>query len=128
MRIAVAVLLALMSGACGGARRSPEAAVRALVDAARDQEAEEVYGLLGPRTRARLAVDARRGGEQAGRRVLRPSDLLSVGFTPPGFVLDDTHELERSRDHAIVEAVGRRGERERVELVKESDGWKVELP
>ena len=124
----ILVGLACALAGCGGSRRSPEAAVRALVDAARDEDSAEVWRLLGARTRARLTEDARRGGEQAGRRVLLAPDLLAVGWSAPGFVVLETRELARTRDSAVIEAIGRGGERERLDLVLEADGWKMELP
>src|SRR5438067_1404131 len=111
--------------ACGG---SPVAAVRALDEAARDGDLDEVVKLLGPSTRARLAADARRAGQLAGRRDLPAHELLAAGWTLPRFRLHQVRVVSRAGDSAVVEVSGAHGEKETVTLVREADGWKVELP
>lgn len=119
-----ASVLALMVG-CGG---GPEAAVRSLEEAAREGDAERAMKLLGPATRARLETDARRAAEQAGRRAIAPSTLLAAGWTAARYELSEVRTVARGADRAVVETGGRRGERERIELVREGGAWKVELP
>ena len=65
------VAIALLLAACGGAR-SPDGAVRALAEAAEAGDRDAVYALLGPATRARLATDAERAAQAAGRREIGP--------------------------------------------------------
>jgi hypothetical protein len=121
------LVAALLFAACGG--RSPSAAVRALDEAAREGDVERVMKLLGPRTRARLEADAKRAGEQAGRRKLAASELLAAGWTPPAFELDSATEVAHDATHATVETRGRcAGCVRQVEVVREGDAWKVELP
>lgn len=127
MRARALFVAALFAG-CGGPARSPSAAVRALDEAARSGDTEAAFRLLGPRTRARLEADARRAAEQAGRRSLAPSELLAAGWTTARFEIDGASEISRNGDVATVEIRGRRGERARVEVVREGDVWRVELP
>jgi hypothetical protein len=102
--------------------------VRALVEAAAAGDRAEVARLLGPRTRARLADEARRDAELSGRRTVAAEELLAVGWSPPAWRLADARELERRGDRATVEVRGAGGERQRVECVRVAGGWRVELP
>ncbi|MSP58925.1 MAG: hypothetical protein EXR72_01050 [Myxococcales bacterium] len=113
---------------CRGSTRSPVRTVQELSEAAREGDLGRVMRLIGPRTRARLEADARRAGEQAGRRKIQPSELLAAGWTPPRYEFTEVYEVSRSGEVAEVEIAGRHGERERVEVVREGKEWKVELP
>ena len=84
--------------------------------------------LLGPRTRQKLADDARRASEQAGRRHLSAEELLGAGWSPPRWELRDARVLSKNGDAAVVEVLGRAGERATVDVVREAGRWKVELP
>ena len=69
---------------CGG-RDDPEAAVASLIAAARAGDRAAVYARFGPRTRSRidgLLSSAQRTG---GTRMLRPEDLVTVGWLPPAW-------------------------------------------
>lgn len=127
-RVATLVAVLLLVVGCGGPGRSPESAVRALAEAAEDGDVDAVMKRLGPSTRARLEADARRAAEQAGRRELDAKDLLAAGWTTPRFRLVEVRLVERRDHRAVVQTRGSHGESERVELVEEPDGWKVELP
>lgn len=122
--------LALAALAWAGCSRggSPAAAVQSLAEASREGDAARVLELLGPRTRARLAADARLAGQQAGRRAIAPEQLLAAGWTPPRFEVDALRELSRDDASALVEVRGSHGELERVEVVREAGAWKIELP
>jgi hypothetical protein len=121
------VLLGMLSGCSEGAGR-PTAAVQALGEATRSGDVDEIWKLLGPRTRRRLEADAQRAGMQAGRRRIEARDLLAVGLSPPRFAAAEMREVERNGDAAWVEVIGPHGDRERVQAIREKDGWKVELP
>lgn len=121
------VLLGIPSGCSDGAGR-PAAAVQALGEATRSGDVDEIWKLLGPQTRRRLEAGAQRAGIQAGRRRIAARDLLAVGWSPPRFILSEVREVERNGDAAWVEVIGPQGERERVQVIREKDGWKVELP
>jgi hypothetical protein len=125
---AFAALLAF--GACsshdGGS--SPEAAVQSLIAAARAGDRQAVYDRFGPRTRARideLLSSARRTG---ATRVLRPEDLVTVGWVPPAWEAAGTRVLRREGDEAEVEVYSGAGDRQSVRVVREAKSWKVELP
>jgi hypothetical protein len=118
--------IALFAVACGGAR-SPDGAVRALAEAAESGDRDAVYALLGPATRARLAADAERAAQAAGRRELGPADLVAAGWSPPKWHAADFDVLTRSGDRATVEIRGAAHERETVTCVLVGGQWRVEL-
>lgn len=121
------VFLGITSGCSDGAGR-PAAAVQALGEATRSGDVDELWKLLGPATRSRLEASAQRAGIQAGRRRIAARDLLAVGWSPPRFIPSEVREVERKGDVAWVEVIGPQGERQRVQVIREKDGWKVELP
>jgi hypothetical protein len=125
-----ALLLALGAVACsnhdGGS--SPEDAVQSLIAAARAGDRLAVYERFGPRTRARIdemLSSARRTG---ATRVLRPEDLVTVGWVPPAWEAAGTRVLHRDGDDAEVEVYSGGGDRQSVRVVREARSWKVELP
>lgn len=123
----IALLLALT--ACSGrAGRSPEGAVQLLIAAARAGDKAGVYQRLGPRTRARiegLQEGTRRTG---GRLVMKPEDFLSVGWAPAAWESSGMRTLRRQDTTAEVEVFSSSGDRHALELVREGEEWKVELP
>jgi hypothetical protein len=124
--LAVASITLFAGAACGG--KDPADAVRAFDRAAEAGARDQVYQLLGPATRARLEADARRASELSGRRGVRPEELLAIGWSPRRFRTASVRVLGRAGDHAEVEVIGERGERERLQLVLVPDGWRIELP
>ena len=126
------MLLAGLVAATGCSSRddgsSPEAAVQSLIAAARAGDRVAVYQRFGPRTRARiddLLSSARRTG---ATRVLRPEDLVTVGWVPPAWEAAGTRLLRRDGDDAEVEVYSGNGDRQSVHVVREAKSWKVELP
>jgi len=126
----LAVVSALLLGACSAGTRSPEGAVHALIEAAADGDRPAAFRLLGPATRTRLAASARRTAELSGQRELPAHEMLAVGWFPPRFHARTVREVSRTGgDHALVEVRGDHdGELERVDCVREQGAWKVELP
>jgi hypothetical protein len=129
-RTALAFAAVLALGACSGhdGGSSPEAAVQSLIAAARAGDRQAVYDRFGPRTRARideLLSSARRTG---ATRVLRPEDLVTVGWVPPAWEAAGTRVLRRDGDEAEVEVYSGAGDRQSVRVVREAKSWKVELP
>jgi hypothetical protein len=124
---AAALLLAVgCSGRDDGS--SPEGAVRSLIAAARAGDRLAVYQRFGPRTRARvenLLSSARKTG---ATRILRPEDLVTVGWVPPAWEAAGTRLLQRHGDEAEVEVYSGGGDRQSVRVVRENKSWKVELP
>jgi hypothetical protein len=133
-----ALLLAALAAAAAGCRqadeaRTPAGAVRAFARAADPRSAvrdrERVCSLIGPRTRARLQESAHRATQQAGsRRPFDWKDMLVVGMARPSYDLEDARVVEAGDRRALVEARGRGGAPEVVEVVREGELWKVELP
>jgi hypothetical protein len=125
------VLLASLGGAgCGGRDdgSSPEAAVESLIAAARAGDRAAVYARFGPRTRARvddLLSSAQRTG---GTRMLRPEDLVTVGWLAPAWEPAGTRLLRRDGTEAEVEVFSAAGDRQAIKTVQEGKAWKVELP
>jgi hypothetical protein len=125
--VKLALALAVVAAAgCGGAH-SPDGAVRALTEAAEAGDRAAVYQLLGPATRARLTADAARAAVAAGRRDIRPEELLGAGWSPPRWRANEFETIARQGDRATVEIRGKHGERERVDCLYTDGHWHVEL-
>lgn len=128
----LAAFVGLAAHAAGCSSRddgsSPETAVQSLIAAARAGDRLAVYQRFGPRTRARiddLLSSARRTG---ATRILRPEDLVTVGWVPPAWEAAGTRLLRRDGDDAEVEVYSGGGDRQSVRVVREAKSWKVELP
>ena len=128
LALAFGLALAVVAGCGGRDDANPEAAVRSLIAAARTGDRAGVYNRLGPRTRTRiddLLTTARRTG---GTRVLKPEDLVTVGWLPPAWEPAGTRLLRRDATEAEVEVYSAGGDRQAIKTVKEGKTWKVELP
>jgi hypothetical protein len=122
--------IASVGAGCGGRDdgSNPEAAVRSLIGAARAGDRAAVYARFGPRTRARvdgLLASAQRTG---GTRMLRPEDLVTVGWVPPAWEPTGMRLLRRDGAEAEVEVYSASGDRQAIRTVREDKSWKVELP
>jgi hypothetical protein len=133
--LGVSAALAAAAAACRQADEAgtPTGAVRAFARAADPRSAtrdrERVCSLIGPRTRARLQESAQLATQQAGaRRPFEWKDMLVVGMARPAHELQDVRLLEAGDRRALVEARGPAGARETLELVREGELWKIELP
>ena len=127
----VALALALALGAACSGRddgSSPEGAVRALIAAARAGDRLAVYQRFGPRTRARVENLLASAGKTGATRILRPEDLVTVGWVPPAWEASGTRLVSRHGDEAEVEVYSAAGDRQSVHVVREAKSWKVELP
>ncbi|MFL5306888.1 MAG: hypothetical protein ACJ8F1_16855 [Polyangia bacterium] len=129
-RLARVAVAALLLAACGGRDESstPEAAVRALIATARAGDRAAVYAHLGPRTRARIEALLVSGHRAGGARLLKPQDLLAVGWLPPAWEAAGTRQVARDGNDADVEVFSATGDRQTMHTVREGRGWKVELP
>jgi len=107
---------------------SPEGAVRALIAAARAGDRLAVYQRFGPRTRAFVEARLAAAGKTGATRILRPEDLVTVGWVPPAWEASGTRLVSRHGDEAEVEVYSAAGDRQDVHLVREAQSWKVELP
>jgi hypothetical protein len=107
---------------------SPEAAVTSLIAAARAGDRVAVYQRLGPRTRKRIDELLSSAQRTGATRILRPEDLVTVGWVPPAGAAAGTRTLHRDGDEAEVEVYSGGGDRQSVRVVREGKSWKVELP
>ncbi|HEY2899948.1 MAG TPA: hypothetical protein VGL59_05180 [Polyangia bacterium] len=130
--LAAAVALAVFAGGAACSSRdegsSPESAVQALIASARAGDRLAVYQRLGPRTRSRIEEQLASAGKTGGTRMLRPEDLVTVGWVPPAWEAAGTRLSRRENDEAEVEVYSATGDRQTVHVVREGKTWHVELP
>ena len=60
--------------------------------------------------------------------MLRPEDLVTVGWLPPAWEPAGTRLLRRDATEAEVEVFSAAGDRQAIRTVQEGKTWKVELP
>lgn len=122
--------LAMMFSACSGGEpgSSPETAVAQLIAAARSGDRSAVYHRLGPRTRGHIEDILAAARKSGGARLLRPEDLVTVGWVPPAWEATSIHELHRQGDEAEVDVSSAAGDHQTITLVREGKRWMVELP
>jgi hypothetical protein len=72
-----------------------------------------------------LLSSAQRTG---GTRMLRPEDLVTVGWLPPAWEPAGTRLLRHDGPEADVEVFSAAGDRQAIRTVQEGKTWKVELP
>jgi len=130
LALALAVALAGVAGACSTRDEgsTPESAVQLLLASVRAGDRDGVFNRFGPRTRAHIEELLASAHKTGGTRMLRPQDLVTVGWVPPAWEASGLRTLRRSGDEAEVEVYSAAGDRQTVRLVKEGKTWKVELP
>jgi hypothetical protein len=129
--IFVACALVLVAGGACSTRddgSSPESAVQLLLASVRAGDREAVFNRFGPRTRAHIEEMLGSAQKTGGTRMLRPQDLVTVGWVPPAWEPAGLRTLSRNGDEAEVEVYSAAGDRQTVRLVREGKTWKVELP
>jgi hypothetical protein len=126
----VAVAAALAACSCLGRDdgSSPEGAVRALIASSRAGDRQAVYQRLGPRPRAHIQELLSSSRKTGATRILKPEDLVTVGWVPPAWESAGTRLLSHHGDDADVEVYSAGGDRQSVHVVRENGSWKVELP
>jgi hypothetical protein len=125
---AMAIAAAVAGRSCRVSQRGPEAAVRDVLQAARTGDADTVFELLSPRTRAGLEAEARRATDLVGAAErFTAKALISMGSSEGVPAPTDITVLEERDDRAVVEVVSPAG-RSRLELVRVSGRWLIELP
>jgi hypothetical protein len=107
---------------------TPESAVQLLLASVRAGDREAVFDRFGPRTRAHIEELLASAHKTGGTRMLRPQDLVTVGWVPPAWEAAGLRTLSRNGDEAEVEVYSAAGDRQTVHLVREGKSWKVELP
>ena len=60
--------------------------------------------------------------------MLRPEDLVTVGWLPPAWEPAGMRLLRRDGTEAEVEVYSAAGDRQAIRTVQEGKSWKVELP
>ena len=130
-RVALAVALSVLAGGACSTRdegSTPESAVQLLLASVRAGDREAVFDRFGPRTRAHIEERLASAHKTGGTRMLRPQDLVTVGWVPPAWEAAGLRTLSRNGDEAEVEVYSAAGDRQTVHLVREGKTWKVELP
>jgi hypothetical protein len=98
------------------------------VASARAGDRAAVFARLGPRTRGRIDELLASGRGSGAARLLRPEDLVTVGWVPLAWEASNVHELRRDGDEAEVEVVSSAGDRQTIRAVRDGKRWTVELP
>lgn len=129
-RTAVGAWALLLTAGCTGGEpgSSPEAAVAQLIAAARSGDRAAVYRRLGARTRGHIEEILAAARKSGGARLLRPEDLVTVGWVPPAWEATSIHELHRQGDEAEVDVASAAGDHQAITVVREGKRWMVELP
>jgi hypothetical protein len=122
------LVLFSLANCARGAQRDPEAVVEQFIAAANAGDSEEVYELLGPRSRSRLDELRQSAKRVSGRLAIEPKDFLSVGRAPAGWEPQGVRLLRKSNIDAVVQVYSAAGDRYSLSLVREGHAWKVELP
>jgi hypothetical protein len=125
---AMAIAAAVAGRSCRVTTSGPEVAVRDMLQAAKTGDRDAVFELLSPRTRARLAVEAKRATDLVGTTVrYTDKDMISIGASdnvaPPTAIT----VLDERGGHAVVEVVSPNG-RSRIELEQIDGRWYIDLP
>ena len=90
LRTAIFVACAFAAAAGGACSTrddgsSPESAVQLLLASVRAGDREAVFNRFGPRTRAHIEELLASSNKTGGTRMLRPQDLVTVGWVPPAW-------------------------------------------
>jgi hypothetical protein len=129
--IFVACAFAVTAGGACSTRddgSSPESAVQLLLASVRAGDREAVFNRFGPRTRAHIEELLASAHKTGGTRMLRPQDLVTVGWVPPAWEPAGLRTMSKNGDEGEVEVYSAAGDRQTVHLVREGKTWKVELP
>jgi hypothetical protein len=125
---AAALAVAAAGRGCGVDTGSPQGAVRAFLAAASAGDREGLYELLGPETRDRLDLAARRATDLvAGARRYQPVDMISVATGSEVAPTKEVNVVSRSEGRAVVEVVDAGGQRAALTVVRVDGSWYIEL-
>jgi hypothetical protein len=125
--VAMALAAAVAGRSCRVSQPGPEAAVRDMIQAAKQGDQDTVFELLAPATRARLEAEAKRATDLVGATTrFAPHNLVSIGSpeTPPP---TDITVVEELGDRAVVEVVSPTS-RSRIDVVRVDGRWLVSMP
>jgi hypothetical protein len=105
----------------------PDDAVHDMLRAAQAGDVDLVYELLGPATRARLDLEAKRATDYVGAATrYTAKDLVSIGTSENVATPTSITVVDKLSDRARVLVVSETG-RSYVELVRVNDAWRIEL-
>jgi hypothetical protein len=125
---AIALAVAVGGRACRVGAPGPDAAVRAMMQAARAGDRQAVFDLLSPVTQLRLEERARAATDLVGSsRRYTPLELISIGTSDAEPAPGELRVVEQKEDRALVEVAGP-GAPARVEVVRVEGRWRVHLP
>jgi len=125
---AIALAVGVVGRGCRVGAPGPDAAVRALIQAARAGDRQAVYDLLSPATQGRLAERARKATALVGASVrYAPLDLISIGAFGDAPAPSDLDVVEDTGERATVE-IETSGGTARLGLVRVDGHWRVDLP
>ena len=127
---AVAAVAVAIAVARGRREPGPDDVLRDLMQAAKTDDVELVYELLGPKTRDALEIEAKRATDYVGAAIrYTAKDLISISTSdtvaPP---TDLVVEHEAGNDSARVLVVSEGGERVWFDAVRVEGAWRIELP
>lgn len=123
------MITVLSSVGCSSGDQTPEGAVRQLIQAVEELDADKAYALLAAETRKALAGRAAMATEHTGgRRQLKPAELLLLGLDQTQLEADSIEVLEQTEQRARVKLVNNKKKvKDELQLVKEDGRWRVRL-
>lgn len=125
---AIALAATMLGRGCGVTKPGPDAAVRAMIQAARAGDRKAVWRLLSPDTQRALEDRAQKATDLVGASTRYSAlDLISVGASDDVPPPTDIKVVSEGDDHAVVELGGPTG-RAQLELVRVDGRWRIDLP
>lgn len=125
---AIALAATMLGRGCGVTKPGPDAAVRAMIQAARAGDRKAVWRLLSPDTQRALEDRAQKATDLVGASTRYSAlDLISVGASDDVPPPTDIKVVSEGGDHAVVELGGPTG-RAQLELVRVDGRWRIDLP
>lgn len=125
---AVALALAMAGRGCRMGSDGPEAAVQAMLQAARAGDRQAVFDRLSRATQQALEERARAATDLVGSSVrYTPLELVSIGASDDEPAPRQVRVVSETGDRAVVEVTSATGSG-RIDLVREDDAWRIHLP
>jgi len=126
---AVALAVAMVGRGCNVQGSGPESVVQALINAQSSDDSQQVYRLLGPKTKAALEIEARRATDLVGGwQRYAPAELVSIGQPLPGAKPFTFTVRYDGGDEAIVDIVDPNGKQAKLLVVRVNAQWRIEVP
>ncbi len=126
--LAAAALVIAVAGRDCGEDAGPAETVRALAVATAAEDRHALIDLLGPKTRSRLATEARRATElSGGGKVYEPADLVTLGGADELGLPEEFSVRYEDERRAYVDVSRPNGPTAELLVVLHEDRWLVEL-